>query len=157
MWNFFKKKQQKTEWQLRYEERINRMTRRYEFIYPDYGGNTFLSIIVWEGPLEVADTKIHIGWHASMRVMEARYVIMGRTHHSVTDAAELNGNNDEYNGMLIKAHDLQVEWMKEFRDFKSKYDKASKEAHDLYPDLGYGLSWDQEKKEMIIYPPGSGS
>ena len=89
------------------------MKRIFEFIYPDYGGYTFFSVVVWEGSLELADPEKHIGWSAVMRVLEARYVIRGQIIHHEVDAANLDA--DGWGEILEKARKLKLEWSKEFK------------------------------------------
>lgn len=111
-------------------------------LYPDQSGYTFYSINVWDGNFNVMNSE-HPGWRADMRIMEARYVIFGRIIYSVTDCAELNGNNKHYNDILNNAKELSNIWGEEFLDFQQKYRHfwiENPQAH--------GCRWNQETKQV---------
>lgn len=130
---------------------LNVAKRIFEFIYPDYGGNTFFSIIVWEGIFEQTDTTLHDGWTRYIRFAECRYVIMGRLLEHVTDIAE--SDQQKWDSMVGGAEALKRTWFSMFTDFESKYKEASEKCSRLYKEAGYGLSWDNTKKEIVIHPP----
>lgn len=114
-----------------------------ERIYEEFAGdrtNTFFSIVVWQMGLRPFEDS---SWDAYFYVLEARYVIFGRTLHYVADFGAADQASDERKRLLGKAKKLSAKWTPEFMRFQKMYN----DFRTANPEAG--VSWNKLFKRLV--------